>query len=505
MKLDRMYVWMAMLGCMLLSAGLFARLPSLIPFRIGHQFGYCDTNLKLVIAPSYDDARPFGPMGAEVRKDGRAGFIDRAGRWIVPAAYDEVVAIGGALRIRQGARYALADSAGCLLSDFDYESVVDLRHGFYLTKRGDHKGILHVSGKVVVPNAYDHVYQMRDDQGNYVELFAMRAEGYLGLYNACGERVQQGRYERIDPFHEGFAIVQDGSGFGLVDLEGRLRVPCLFEQLLPMSEGLCAAKLKGRWGFIDGDGEELLGFLFDAVQENGFFQGRAAVSKAGDWVFVRRDGAVEFPLDDGFQCLGAMAEGLAPVCKLMEGGDVRYGYMDPEGRLRIPFKFERAESFRRGFAIVSGRVAKEASLITETRYGIIDRGGRMVIPLSLRTQTTARLKRDSLGHLGFASIDHNGRRCLVDGRGNRFGCEGLRMDVIQRAWMRTRCEHARLVAVSKGELWGFCDAQGRMVIPCQFASVQCFSDGLARVVPAGGGEEHSYYIDETGRPYYREP
>lgn len=44
------------------GAGLSVRrekLVTLIPYRAGDKWGYCDWNKKLVIKPTYDDARPF--------------------------------------------------------------------------------------------------------------------------------------------------------------------------------------------------------------------------------------------------------------------------------------------------------------------------------------------------------------------------------------------------------------------------------------------------------------
>ena len=48
-------------------------------------------------------------------------------------------------------------------------------------------------------------------------------------------------------------------------------------------------------------------------------------------------------------------------------------------------------------------------------------------------------------------------------------------------------------------LYGYMDAQGRMVIPPQFESAYAFSDGLAKVVaPLEDGESECYFIDKTG-------
>lgn len=476
--------------------------PALIPIRVGDRFGYCDAELRMLIPAQFENAEPFGAYGAIVQLHGKFGIIDAQGKWQVPAVLDEIQ-VGEAMRLRKGTQYALADMTGCLLSDFCYDAVYVLKNGFFMTDQHGLKGLLNAAGQVVVPNRYEHVSQLRDNQGHYVDLFSVRDEGQLGVYNTCGERMQFPRFGRIDVFQEGFAVVQDDGKFGLIDLEGQLRVPCQYEQLQPMNEGLCAAKLKNRWGFIDATGREMVPFNFEAVQESGFFQGRAAVNKAGTWLFVRRDGEVEFPLDHGYQSLGSLSEGMVAACKLMEDGSIKYGYVDPDGKTKIAFRYERAEMFRRGYAIVGDRVAKEQSMIKEMRYGVIDRLGHSIIPIGLHAQSEARLKRDSLAYLGFATLIANGRTCLIDGRGRRFGCSGSALDALQKEWMGTRCEGQEMIAVSKNGLWGFCNARGTLVIPCIYSSVECFDGGLARVWPSTDNGKLSYFIDTSGRAYYR--
>lgn len=476
-----------------------AELPALIPLRVGQKFGYCDASMKLVIPTRYQDATPFVRERAIVMQGDLYGMIDPTGKWLLYPEYDEIT-LGKLVFVRQGKRHALADYEGCLLTDFSFDRVHALKDGLVLLDQGGRKGLADAAGKLLVPCIYDYVSTLRDDQGNTTELYLVQRDGLMGLYNACGDMLQPPRFSRVDVFQEGHAVVQEQGRFGLIDVEGEVRVPCEYDLLQGMSEGLVAAKLKNRWGFIDGLGRQALPFHFEAVHEGGFFQGRAAVSKAGTWMFVQRDGEVEFPLDEGYQSLGCLSEGLIPICKMVDEGTMRFGYVDPQGRLRIHLRYERAEAFDRGFAIVGLRIANLNSVIKEMRYGVIDRSGRLVVPVCLGSQTEARLKRDSLGRVGFTTVIYRGRACKVDARGRRFDCKVDAMDHIQRDWVSTRCEQSAWVAVARDGLWGFCDERGKRVIPCQYAAVDCFSGGLARVWPVQDPKT-PYYIDEQGRPY----
>jgi hypothetical protein len=57
-----------------------------------------------------------------------------------------------------------------------------------------------------------------------------------------------------------------------------------------------------------------------------------------------------------------------------------------------------------------------------------------------------------------------------------------------------------LVAVLQNDRWGFCDQRGKLVIPCEYLTVNCFSGGLARVWTESSGASF-HYIDERGKAY----
>jgi hypothetical protein len=494
------------IGILVLTLGMLTGIvnaspPALIPIRMGNEWGYCNPSLEMVIAPRFSEAMPFEGGLAKVKQGKLFGAIDAKGRWILKPEYD-AVEFGAAICLKKNGFYSLADRNGSICCTFEYTDMVPVKNGYYLCKRNGYMGLLDARGNKIVPTAYEYVTQLRDDQGNYVDLFEARVWGSRALYDACGGRRQVAGISSIDVFKAGFAVVSVEGKYGLIDLEGNLVVPCEYEQLQGVSEGVAAARVKNRWGFVDTKGREVIPFVYEAVQVGGFYQGRAAVNKAGSWLFVNRKGEAEWPMEGGYQAIGQLSEGLSSACVLAEGGSVRYGYVDVEGHVKVPLRFELAEPFRRGFAIVGMRVANSQSVIREMRYGVIDRNGKTIVPVQLNNQTEARLKRDSLGIIGFASLAHKGRNCRVNQQGHVYDCESDAAYKMQRDWFGTRCEQADLVAVHQKGQWGFCNRSGKIVIPCQYKVVQCFSGGLALVWKSLDPEVY-YYIDSSGRAYYK--
>jgi hypothetical protein len=55
------------------------------------RWGFIDQAGRMVIAPAYEDARPFDESGlAGVKQNGRWGFIDAQGRWVIQPQFDAI-------------------------------------------------------------------------------------------------------------------------------------------------------------------------------------------------------------------------------------------------------------------------------------------------------------------------------------------------------------------------------------------------------------------------------
>ena len=63
---------------------------TLIPYRKGDKWGFCDRNKKIVIPIQYDKAGLFNEGLAPVKVNDKCGFIDTKGNMVIPAVYDDV-------------------------------------------------------------------------------------------------------------------------------------------------------------------------------------------------------------------------------------------------------------------------------------------------------------------------------------------------------------------------------------------------------------------------------
>jgi hypothetical protein len=91
---------------------LFAVLPLLLLADVA-----CSGNLKYaeIVSPKYDKMRTYSKNFVAVRLGGKLGFIDKAGKEIVPFTYNEVSHFSGSLiEVKLGEKWSYIDTTGNL-------------------------------------------------------------------------------------------------------------------------------------------------------------------------------------------------------------------------------------------------------------------------------------------------------------------------------------------------------------------------------------------------------
>ncbi len=114
-----------------------------------------------------------------------------------------------------------------------------------------------------------------------------------------------------------------------------------------------------------------------------FCDGIAFVRKDNKMSFINKKGELLFPMkyycrhpenEKLFTSVPWLSDGLIDV--IDENG--KFGYIDKNGEIKIPFQFENAFDFREGLA----RVVKDG------KYGFIDINGNIVIPYLFENATS---------------------------------------------------------------------------------------------------------------------
>ena len=169
--------------------------------------------------------------------------------------------------------------------------------------------------------------------------------------------------KRAVPVINGFSeqFFDDKGGCGYLFDGGKGIIDPIFDDGDSFGCGMAPVCLGKRWSYIDNRGRALGPFIFRQAQV--FNEGYAAVrTLRGRWQILndRLQPVAETEAEE----IGIFREGLAPIRR-----NGKYGFISPDGEIRIRPAFQQVKSFRNGRAIVC----------QDNKWGVIDRKGQWIV------------------------------------------------------------------------------------------------------------------------------
>lgn len=363
--------------------------------------GFIDRTGKFVIAPVFDKASPFMPdLGrASAQRDGISGVIDRTGAWIFQTHYQEV-------------RPAISFSEL-------HRSVFGWNF-----KNAEKWGLLDADGHVILDAAFDQPIQRCDDgrlsADKDMDSFYFRADGSPLqppdglLIAACGD---------APPY-----IMKVGRKFELVDADSRPVTPQQFDMLFWAGRGAWNAALDGKWGRIGPDGHWLLEPKFSYLSnEKDLFVAaidgkRGFMRSDGSWLIEPKFGAASHR--DASSALVTVA-GSTGVLRLADQSwiipprpgamcDISHAVMWQHDNQRAILSPTGESWIDIGAERISDQL--DAGLLTflrDGKWGLSDTSGHVTLEPRFEAPVyfTPRLR-------GVAWAKHEGRWCAIDRRGD---------------------------------------------------------------------------------------
>jgi hypothetical protein len=296
----------------------------------------------------------------------------------------------------------------------------------------------------------------------------------------------------LDQSAEGLLPVKQGQLWGYKDNSGKMVISPQFEKAYAFSNGLARVRSQKKYGYIDKAGNIVIPIRYVAAYD--FSEERAAV----------------------FVCREDICRSQNPDIIAHELG--RWGYIDTTGKLVIPGRYRKAESFSEGLAAVTsdgfegfyidrngevvivtsgyhGRFFHGVAKIGDRKHQVyIDKMGRPVTP---KIST----------HIPMQPDQSAGDACALV----RITCppESYTLDFLEVKGIKmfSPDDHFKSDPFSEGLLrvyhdfrWGYRDSSGKMVIPAQFEDAAPFREHRAAVVEFISN--HGFlagYIDPSGK------
>jgi hypothetical protein len=260
-------------------------------------------------------------------------------------------------------------------------------------KRKNNYCLIDKSGKIIIPPKYyevDNFYEGNPRVSIY-DTIAKRV--FYGLIDSNGKEVVVPKYVNIENYYKDYAVVAIEVDqvskkvlWGIVDKKtGKEIIPCKYEAIDGVFEGMISAKQGGLWGFIN---------------------------LKGEWVISPKY------IKDGYKKI-KFKEGLA-VVTTDTSINKKYGVIDKTGKIVIPFIYNQLEDFQEGLAAANkgkilkrGRYSWQIETVSAGKTGYINKAGKTIVPFEYDgggffEKGFAIVNKDSLNF----TIDINGKNTL---------------------------------------------------------------------------------------------
>ncbi|MBN1882372.1 MAG: WG repeat-containing protein [Deltaproteobacteria bacterium] len=263
------------------------------------------------------------------------------------------------------------------------------------------------------------------------------------------------QFEDAGPFSEGLAPIfstEAGELWGYIDTTGTVVIEPKFDAEGLFGEGLAPVRVDRQWGYINAAGEMVIEPMYATAWT--FADGLAPVGGGVMWGYIDTEGdvAISPTYTDAFR----FSEGMAAV-RMAEGITKKWVFINTDGSVAIDGDFTFIDSFSDGLAAV----------YVEDRWGYINQTGDFVIKPTFEdaysfTEGLAQVYQDG----GYVFID-NKANVVIKSEDVPFDNAGLFRE--------------GLSPIQVGELWGYMNTSGDVIIEPQFEEAYSFSDGLGLI------------------------
>jgi hypothetical protein len=307
-------------------------------------------------------------------------------------------------------------------------------------------------------------------ESNIIKLYPVRNGISFRYIDSQGKMTIHQQFKEATVFRNGLALVQVfgiKQGWGFIKEDGTFAIKATYKEATVFSEEVAwVVAANGAPEAINLKGDSLFS-LKVAKTVRVFKEGLAAFSISMDsinvkWGFVDKKGLVK--IIPQFSAVADFSNGRCAVCN--SAGE--WGYIDMEGKVTISNQFTNAGAFVNGKAVV--RLGKE--------WGVIDGNGKFII-----NPRFTEMKADNDQYI----IKQNNKW----GWCNRAGSITVETQFNEAAPFNGN----ELAPVKSADKFGFINKKGKQVIAAQFDSVLPFNGGIAWVMKSGKGG----FIDKNAK------
>ena len=330
----------------------------LFPMMRQNSWGFIDQTGIEVIPPQYQEVGTFNDGQAFAKYLGSWGVIDANGNWLIKPRYDKLEKVNNQI-------YLFEEGSGNGIVSTKQFEVYKTENKLKSTATGiievgeDGKlGLVSFGGIPVLSVHYTTISPFREDP----RYFTFEDDEGFGIYNIEQQKFfRDTTIQEIRTLDEGYIGVRINDQYGLIDLNGKLRIANRYEDVGVFNEDMLPVKIRGKWGYVDR--LERLKIQPTYHTAGHFVNELAIVSRDNKYGLVSKSGEVVLSLE------------YDKIVRLQDGQYIFHqqhqaGLVSSEGRVLLYPRYETLETMENGHL----KISKNGKL------GVISKQGKTLIP-----------------------------------------------------------------------------------------------------------------------------
>lgn len=289
------------------------------------KWGFEDAYGKIVIPPVYEEAGDFMYGVARVRKDGKWGVINKKGNVVFPCEYDSIEPFSdntalakkedlsyyiyldgrpilklpqdiefysyssGLAKVKQDGKYGYIDNRkGYFIVEPFYDEASDFYGEYAVVRKDGQSYVINKRGrkiKVDYPLTAENTVLSSEEGSGFIKQEENKYAFVKG--NKASFTVYNYNYSKVNPFKEGLALVDAANVLKFITPEGLSSILLRdYDAAGSFSEGMAWVSSKGKYGFIDKEGNLVIDTIFSYTSD--FKDGYAFVAYKGKKGIIKK-------------------------------------------------------------------------------------------------------------------------------------------------------------------------------------------------------------------------
>lgn len=217
------------------------------------RYGIIDSKGMYVSPPTFRALGPYFANGLIPAKteEGTIGLVDTSGRLVTSGGFGNLAMSGfheGLASAGKDGRWGYIDPKGSWIVQAQFDNTGAFSEGFASVKVGERWGYIDRKGRFVVNPQYDGASDFNEGRA------AVSVDGQWGFIDSSGQMVIKQRYLSARDFHDGLAAVQTGRGWAYINRDGDMTIIDDLESAGDFDGGLAKVRVLGTPAYIRPDG-----------------------------------------------------------------------------------------------------------------------------------------------------------------------------------------------------------------------------------------------------------